>query len=51
MASIQGSPSSAIQYSGANQGQTGVVGSNKMILKPDAYYDKLLLQMLRQMEF
>lgn len=51
MAAIQGSPSSAIQYSGANQGQTGVVGSGKIILKPDAYYDKLLLQMLRQMEF
>ena len=49
--SIQGSPNSAIQYSGTNQGQTGVVGSGKMILKPDAYYDKLLLQMLRQMEF
>jgi N4-gp56 family major capsid protein len=43
MAAIQGSPSSAIQYSGANQ--------SNVILKPDAYYDKLLLSMLRQMEF
>jgi len=43
MAAIQGSPSTAIQYSGANQ--------SNVILKPDAYYDKLLLSMLRQMEF
>jgi N4-gp56 family major capsid protein len=43
MAAIQGNPASAIQYSGANQ--AGVT------LKPDAYYDKLLLTMLRQMEF
>ena len=43
MAAIKGSPASAIQFSGA--GQSGVT------LKPDAYYDKLLLSMLRQMEF
>ena len=43
MAAIQGSPASAIQAGGANQ--TGIT------LKPDAYYDKLLLSMLRQMEF
>lgn len=43
MAAIQGNPASAIQYSGANQ--AGVT------LKPDAYYDKLLLTMLRQMDF
>jgi len=43
MAAIQGNPASAVQYSGANQ--AGVT------LKPDAYYDKLLLTMLRQMEF
>jgi len=43
MAAIQGNPASALQYSGANQ--AGVT------LKPDAYYDKLLLTMLRQMEF
>ena len=43
MAAIQGSPSSAIQFSGTNQ--------SNVILKPDAYYDKLLLSMLRQMEF
>lgn len=43
MAAIQGNPATAVQYSGANQ--AGVT------LKPDAYYDKLLLTMLRQMEF
>jgi N4-gp56 family major capsid protein len=43
MAAIQGSPATALQYGGANQ--AGVT------LKPDAYYDKLLLTMLRQMEF
>ena len=43
MAAIQGSPASAIQAGGANQ--TGIT------LKPDAYYDRLLLSMLRQMEF
>jgi len=43
MAAIQGSPASAIQYGGTNQ--SGVT------IKPDAYYDKLLLKMLRQMEF
>lgn len=43
MAAIQGNPDTALQYSGANQ--AGVT------LKPDAYYDKLLLTMLRQMEF
>jgi N4-gp56 family major capsid protein len=40
---IQGSPATAIQYNGTNQ--AGV------ITKPDAYYDKLLLTMLRQLEF
>jgi N4-gp56 family major capsid protein len=34
----------AIQYGGANQTGTYTI-------KPDAYYDKLLLKMLRQMEF
>ena len=43
MAAIQGSPATALQAGGANQ--SGVT------LKPDAYYDKLLLSMLRQMEF
>jgi len=43
MAETNGLPNSAIQYNGTNQ--AGVT------LKPDAYYDKLLLTMLRQMEF
>jgi len=43
MAAIKGEPGTAIQFSGANQ--------SNVILKPDAYYDKLLLSMLRQMEF
>lgn len=48
---LGGNPGAAVQYGGTNQGLTGVAGSGKMVLKPDAYYDKLLLQMLRQMEF
>jgi len=44
MAAIQGSPASAIQFGGTNQSLSGS-------FKPDAYYDKLLLKMLRQMEF
>lgn len=43
MAAIKGSPATAVQYSGANQAG--------FTIKPDAYYDKLLLKMLRQMEF
>jgi len=34
----------AVQYTGANQ-------AGNYAIKPDAYYDKLLLKMLRQMEF
>jgi N4-gp56 family major capsid protein len=34
----------AVQYNGANQ-------AGDYVIKPDAYYDKLLLKMLRQMEF
>ena len=37
--------SKAVQYTG------GVNQSGSYALKPDAYYDKLLLKMLRQMEF
>jgi len=47
MASIQGSPATAIQYGGTNQSLSPGLSS----FKPDAYYDKLLLKMLRQMEF
>lgn len=43
MAAINGSPATAVQYSGINQ--SGVT------IKPDAYYDKLLLKMLRNMDF
>ena len=45
---IQGSPNTAIQYSNANTYQGSPAGYT---IKPDAYYDKLLLKMLRQMEF
>lgn len=45
---MQGDPSLAVQYGGNLQGATG---KNGIVLKPDAYYDKLLLTMLRQMEF
>ena len=48
MATIQGSPNTAIQYSNANTYQGNPAGYT---IKPDAYYDKLLLKMLRQMEF
>jgi N4-gp56 family major capsid protein len=41
---LRGNPGAAVQYSGANQAGTHTI-------KPDAYYDKLLLKMLRQMEF
>jgi len=45
---IQGSPNTAIQYSNANTYQGNPAGYT---IRPDAYYDKLLLKMLRQMEF
>ncbi len=48
MATIQGSPNTALQYSNANNFQGTPAGYT---IKPDAYYDKLLLKMLRQMEF
>ncbi len=48
MATIQGSPNTALQYSNANNFQGNPAGYT---IKPDAYYDKLLLKMLRQMEF
>jgi N4-gp56 family major capsid protein len=48
MATIQGSPNTALQYSNANNYQGNPAGYT---IKPDAYYDKLLLKMLRQMEF
>ena len=44
MAVLGGSPASAVQYGGANQ-------SGSYVIKPDAYYDRLLLKMLRQLEF
>jgi len=44
MAVLGGSPASAVQYGGANQ-------SGSYAIKPDAYYDRLLLKMLRQLEF
>lgn len=44
MAVLGGSPASAVQYGGVNQ-------SGSYAIKPDAYYDRLLLKMLRQMEF
>jgi N4-gp56 family major capsid protein len=44
MSTLQGNAAQAIQYSGQNQAGTYTI-------KPDAYYDKLLLKMLRQMEF
>ena len=44
MAVLGGNPAAAVQYSGANQ-------QGSFTIKPDAYYDKLLLKMLRQMEF
>ena len=37
--------------SGINQGTTGNATSGKLVVKPDAYYDMMLLKMLRQMEF
>jgi N4-gp56 family major capsid protein len=43
MAAIKGSPATSVQFSGANQAG--------FTIKPDAYYDKLLLKLLRQMEF
>ena len=46
MAAIQGSPATAIQYSGTNQ-----VNQSGFPIKPDAFYDKLLLKMLCQMKF
>ena len=46
MATLQGSPAAAVQYSGTNQ-----VNQSGFPIKPDAFYDKLLLKMLRQMEF
>ena len=48
MAAIKGSPTTALQYSNANNYQGNPAGYT---IKPDAYYDKLLLKMLRQMEF
>ena len=48
MAAIQGSPNTALQYGNANNYQGNPAGYT---IKPDAYYDKLLLKMLRQMEF
>lgn len=48
MATIQGSPNTALQYGNANSFQGNPAGYT---IKPDAYYDKLLLKMLRQMEF
>ena len=44
MAVLGGNPAAAVQYQGVNQ-------SGNYAIKPDAYYDKLLLKMLRQMEF
>jgi len=44
MAVLGGSPATAVQYGGVNQ-------SGSYAIKPDAYYDRLLLKMLRQMEF
>jgi N4-gp56 family major capsid protein len=44
MAVLGGNPGAAVQYGGANQ-------SGSYALKPDAYYDRLLLKMLRQLEF
>ena len=44
MAVLGGSPASAVQYAGKNQ-------SGSYAIKPDAYYDRLLLKMLRQLEF
>ena len=44
MAVLGGSPAAAVQYSGNKQ-------SGSYALKPDAYYDRLLLKMLRQLEF
>ena len=37
--------------SGINQGTTGNATSGNLVVKPDAYYDMMLLKMLRQMEF
>jgi N4-gp56 family major capsid protein len=36
---------------GINQGTTGNATSGNLVVKPDAYYDMMLLKMLRQMEF
>ena len=36
---------------GINQGATGNATSGNLVVKPDAYYDIMLLKMLRQMEF
>jgi N4-gp56 family major capsid protein len=44
MAVLGGNPGAAVQYGGANQ-------SGSYVIKPDAYYDRLLLKMLRQLEF
>jgi N4-gp56 family major capsid protein len=37
--------------SGINQGTVGNATSGNLVVKPDAYYDMMLLKMLRQMEF
>ena len=50
----KGLPSTAVGYgqgSGINQGSTGNATSGNLVVKPDAYYDMMLLKMLRQMEF